>query len=63
MRVLTNCRTLEMWLVDVDDGVGLHHNLASLKVLGIVPPDANELDTFTIYEQCDFTKKRDIKPL
>ncbi len=52
-----------MWLVDVDDGVGLHHNLASLKVLGIVPPDANELDTFTIYEQCDFTKKRDIKPL
>ncbi len=62
MKVLTNCRTLEMWLVEVGE-VSVYHNLSSLKALGIIPPDANELDTFTIYEQCDFTKKRDIKPL
>ncbi|CDT47762.1 hypothetical protein [Vibrio splendidus] len=61
MKVLTNTRTLEMWLIDVGD-VSRYHDMSSLKKLGFTVP-CNELDRFTIYAQCEFTMQRNLSKL
>lgn len=63
MKVLRNTRTNKAYLINVSDDVPRYHNNESLKALGFVCPEANELDCYTVDKKSDFDKRKQIPVL